>query len=890
MINGTGGSGTYQYSWNSGTFGVGNTYTNAAGTYPVSIQDVVSGCIFTTNVTIPNAGAPPPPAITATTMTVCVGGSVTLFATPPIAGMTYNWTESNSNTGTGSTYTVNNIPANPNPYLVTVTSTSLGCTGTAGTISITVIPLPPTPTFSLPTTANDTSCQGSPPTLTVNSGTATAVWYSNNIWLQQGSSYTPPVGLTPGTYTYSIIDSIPAVNGCINAPQSANTVTLSLVVNASPPPPTTTSATLTTECQGLVPPITLSVTPAVGSTPVWYNATTGGVVAINTNTYTPPNGTAGVTTYIVVDSSTVNPNTCTSAAAGNVLTFSVVINPAPSPPVITAPTATNNTACQGVPPTLTVNSGTTTPVTVAVWYLNNVQVFVGSNYTPPASLLPGVYIYSVIDSLDIPNGCTNAQQSANTVTLSLTVNPAPLPPVLTNSLNPTIVECQYLSPAGAFTVTSTANTVPVWYITSPTTGTVALGNIFTPSDLTPGVFGYVVIDSSLINNCTSAPIAGGAVPVSVTVNLTPTTPTLTTVADTTLSECQLGPITTLNVIPAVGSTPVWYNTNTGAVVATGNTFTPPNTVSSPPSIIYNVIDSATTLPATGCTSSLISGSALTITVTVHPAPTINVTNQTNLDSANCGKVGTLTVSPSAITGLGTGPLHYQWFDNGSPILNDTTLILTNAIGGLANTYSLQVTDSLGCHAIAALGTGTTFTVPSVASPIISFTVSPDSAKGPIPLVLTFTNQTTATGTITYTWTFGDGNGSNLASPSYTYNTVGTYTVMLVASNGSCKDTSLPLIVITDEPTMIIIPNVFSPNGDNINDLFFIINTGMSTLNCNIFNRWGQLLYTITAPNQGWDGKTPNGDNAPDGTYMYILQAQGLNGKTYKQQGTVTLVR
>ena len=79
-------------------------------------------------------------------------------------------------------------------------------------------------------------------------------------------------------------------------------------------------------------------------------------------------------------------------------------------------------------------------------------------------------------------------------------------------------------------------------------------------------------------------------------------------------------------------------------------------------------------------------------------------------------------------------------------------------------------------------------------------------------------------------------------------------------------------------------------GDGINDAFFIINTGMVSLNSNIFNRWGQLLFTITAPNQSWDGKTPNGDNAPEGTYMYILQAQGLDGKAYKQDGTVTLVR
>jgi gliding motility-associated-like protein len=112
---------------------------------------------------------------------------------------------------------------------------------------------------------------------------------------------------------------------------------------------------------------------------------------------------------------------------------------------------------------------------------------------------------------------------------------------------------------------------------------------------------------------------------------------------------------------------------------------------------------------------------------------------------------------------------------------------------------------------------------------------------------------------------------------------------MIASNGSCRDT-VRTTIIAETPTSMIIPNVFSPNGDGINDEFFIINTGMTSLNCEIFNRWGQLLFTITAPHQSWDGKTPNGQKAPDGTYMYLLQATGVDGVTYKQQGTVTLVR
>ena len=97
-------------------------------------------------------------------------------------------------------------------------------------------------------------------------------------------------------------------------------------------------------------------------------------------------------------------------------------------------------------------------------------------------------------------------------------------------------------------------------------------------------------------------------------------------------------------------------------------------------------------------------------------------------------------------------------------------------------------------------------------------------------------------------------------------------------------------VIVDVATTIVIPNIFSPNGDGINDNFCIISTGLRTLNCDIFNRWGSKMYTIMAPQQVWDGKTPSGASASEGTYYYILSALGYDGKTYSYQGPLTLVK
>ena len=340
-------------------------------------------------------------------------------------------------------------------------------------------------------------------------------------------------------------------------------------------------------------------------------------------------------------------------------------------------------------------------------------------------------------------------------------------------------------------------------------------------------------------------------------------------------ECQGATPGTLSVTTTASVIPVWYvGTNT---VATGQSYTP--STATPTTTVYVISDSST---VTGCTN-LSAGNTLTVSVTVNQSPTLNTSNL-SYDTANCGQSG--GINGITVVG-GTSGFTYQWYyyPTGGPITGANSATLT---GQPTGTYSLQVTDANGCIAGEAGGV-TTFSVPASSAVVASFSTNlPSPITGSIPLVVSFTN--TSTGANTYTWTFGDGNSSNSSTNiSNTYTATGTYSVMLVAMNGTCTDTARA-IVITEIPTTIIIPNIFSPNGDGINDEFFIVNTGMSTLNCEIFNRWGQLLATLTAPNQSWDGRIPNGDKAPEGTYMYILQAQGLDGKTYKQNGTVTLVR
>ena len=96
-------------------------------------------------------------------------------------------------------------------------------------------------------------------------------------------------------------------------------------------------------------------------------------------------------------------------------------------------------------------------------------------------------------------------------------------------------------------------------------------------------------------------------------------------------------------------------------------------------------------------------------------------------------------------------------------------------------------------------------------------------------------------------------------------------------------------IIVDFELLIIIPNVFTPNGDNINDLFTIQSTGVKEMTLSIFNRWGLALYEFSGPNAAWDGYI-NGEKAIDGTYFYIVKALGYDCKKIEKQGTVSLFR
>lgn len=193
----------------------------------------------------------------------------------------------------------------------------------------------------------------------------------------------------------------------------------------------------------------------------------------------------------------------------------------------------------------------------------------------------------------------------------------------------------------------------------------------------------------------------------------------------------------------------------------------------------------------------------------------------------------------------------------------------------ANLVSLTVSDN-GCTA--------TFTgdVVVYAQPTAFFTFDPESPQ-PQGVTVTFVNGSSANGgTITdYDWTL-DGNEVG-TGPSWVWveATPGEHTITLtITTADGCTDSYTTTYVVLPED--IVIPNVFTPNGDGLNDQFVIENIQFYRNQLTVFNRWGQAVYEASNYRSQW-----NGSDLSDGTYFYVLI---LTDRGTEFTGHVTILR
>lgn len=190
------------------------------------------------------------------------------------------------------------------------------------------------------------------------------------------------------------------------------------------------------------------------------------------------------------------------------------------------------------------------------------------------------------------------------------------------------------------------------------------------------------------------------------------------------------------------------------------------------------------------------------------------------------------------------------------------------------------------------------------SPITAFTWEPVTGRVNSPVE--FTNRTAGNHNI-YRWEYRydydypySWNTVIDENPFITWEKPEIYPVRLITYTSNltpsgyikeCRDTLENSILIVND--YLQFPNVVTPNGDGINDLFVIINllegNAFPNNSLYIYNRWGALIYhveNITSKSDFWD---PNKTNSPAGTYFYRFSAKGYTGDT-EHRGVIEILR
>ena len=168
----------------------------------------------------------------------------------------------------------------------------------------------------------------------------------------------------------------------------------------------------------------------------------------------------------------------------------------------------------------------------------------------------------------------------------------------------------------------------------------------------------------------------------------------------------------------------------------------------------------------------------------------------------------------------------------------------------------------------------TINLNTIAKPIVS--LGNDTIMCPGEIII----LSPGTGFSQYHWS----DGSSLSN--MIVHNPGTYSVTVF--NGLCSATDA--VFIDECSSEIWVPNVFTPNGDGINESFFPVCTNIDKITLYIYNRWGNQLYEGSGTSAKWDGKY-KGELCPDGVYYYLIEYEHKGNTRGMRQlhGSVTLL-
>ncbi len=856
-------SGATTYTWDSGPQ-TNSVTVNPASTTIYTVSGTAGTCTGSATSTVTVIGQPTI-SITGNT-SICSGSSTTLTVS---GANSYTWAA-----GGELTSTVSLSPSSTTDY--TVTGDNGVCTNT-GLVTVSVTP---TPTL----TANSvTICPAQTATL-IASGATTYTWMPGNV---TGDTYT----LAPSSNTFV---TVTGANGSCTT-QATPSITIGTGISISVNSPTicvgqtaslTASGATSYTWDSGAQTNTLNVTPA--STTVYtISGSAGTCTGSATSTVTvlnlPGLSVTGNTAICSGNSTTLTANGATSFtwASGGQLTNSVSVNPTAD---ITYTVTGFDGACSNTitvdvsvtpTPTLTAN-----PVSICTGQTATLTVSGATTYTwNPGNVTGDTYTDSPVSSSTYT--VTGANGTCTTqVTTSVTVGSG----ISIAVNNPTICAGQ------SAVLTATSSATSYTWDSGANTNTLSVS----PSSTTV----YTISGSS--GSCVGVNTA------TVTVNPVPTL----TASSTNICAGQSATLT----VTGSATTFTWSNGNnnstqvvspsstTGYSVSGTNGFGCVNTtvasttvtVNSVPTVSANAAavcsGQAATLTATGATTYSWSTSATSNSIVVSPV--INTTYTVTGFNGGCSSTytTTVTVDPVALSvfslainacpseirvlnaaGSNSASTTYTWSSGGTAYSETVSPVVTT-------TYVVNGTSFSGCPA-----TSGTFVVNvnSINADFSGLTTDLFTVGETLNLSNTSTNATS----IVWTWCNGTSTDEQITIP---LSDTGSCCVNLLASNTTCTSSVTRCFTVVNEAT-ITIPNVFTPNGDNKNDIFKFTTIGIKDLSCGIYDRWGLKLYEWNGINGGWDGSVKSG-TAPDGTYFYILNYTDQKGESKTEKGFLSLFR
>jgi gliding motility-associated-like protein len=196
----------------------------------------------------------------------------------------------------------------------------------------------------------------------------------------------------------------------------------------------------------------------------------------------------------------------------------------------------------------------------------------------------------------------------------------------------------------------------------------------------------------------------------------------------------------------------------------------------------------------------------------------------------------------------------------------------------------MVTDANGCESLTKDDVVITVSKPA------KLNAGPDDSVAINQPLQLFASDVNNTGFINYTWSPASGlNNPFIPNPVATLSDPKTLLIVTASTASNCIGID-SIIVYTFKGPEIYVPNTFTPNGDWNNDVLRAIPIGMKSFTYfRIFNRFGELVFSTTNPNIGWDGKL-KGYVQNMGTFVWIAAAIDYKGNLIQRKGTTTIIQ